>query len=164
MNINLEELKKLLKELKFEYQFSKPFNYDILKPHIKSQVDKELKTIMKGKIEPTYEGIFDDNTLEQIANLQDYKLSSEIYDLIIVDKYKSQLYDKLPKNHPIKKSTNVLLITTICFTIIGLITGLVIKNEIQIVFMFLLVGFTLGLFLGSIFQRIFRFFKIRKFN
>jgi hypothetical protein len=162
--MNINELKKLLKELKFEYQSSKPYNYDILKPHIKSQVDKELKSIMKDKIEPTYEGILDDTTLELIAKQQDYKLSSDIYDLIIIDKYKSQLYNKLPNNHPIKKSTKVLLITTICFTIIGLITGLVIKNEIQIVFMFLLVGFTLGLFLGSIFQKIFRFFKNRKTN
>ena len=162
MNIDFEEIKKTLKELKFEYEYSKPFNYDILKPHIKSQVDKKLNRIMSDKIEPIYEVFFNDNMIDSIAKMNDYKMSSEIYKLIIIEKYRIKMYDKFPKEHPLKKSTKYLVASTLLFTIIGLIIGFLIKNEAQVILMFTVLGFGLGLLVGVIIQKIHYVIYFRK--
>ncbi len=93
----------------------KPITYDILKPHSKEKVDRELERLMTVKYEPIYEVIFTEENINKIANSENKKLSTEIYNLMIIEKYKSKLHKRFSKNHPIIISSKILAYCTLFF-------------------------------------------------
>lgn len=150
MEIDLVSIKNELKKIKSEILLVKPITYDILKPHIKDKVDSELERLMLVKYEPIYEVIFTDENINKIANSENKKLSTEIYNLMIIDKYKSKLYRKFSKNHPIIIASKILAYCTLFFlitgTLLGLVAGILIK-DLGILYG-LLLGIVCGLIVG----------------
>ncbi len=97
--IDLEDLKQVLKELKFEMKYSKPFGYQFFKPHLRDKVDNNLNNFLSNKVHPLYEILLTDKKLIQIANQTNWKETTEIYNLLIVEDFKSKLYKKFPSNY-----------------------------------------------------------------
>ncbi|MET3046600.1 hypothetical protein [Flavobacterium covae] len=161
MEIDLVSVKNELLKIKGEILLVKPITYDILKPHVKDKVDKELNRLMTVKYEPIYEVIFTDETINKIANSENKKLSTEIYNLMIIDKYKTKLYNKFSKTHPIIIASKILAYCTLSFLIIGMISGLiagVIIKELGIMyglFLGIVCGFIVGFGLSLILEKLY---------
>lgn len=166
-DIDLEKLKKDLKKFRQQIDWNRPILYDALKPHVKAKYDQAFDNYYKLNILPFYEFYFTNESIKEIAHSKNHKLTYEIYNLLIVDKYRKMFLVEFPKNHPATISTKILGFTTIGVFIVSIILCLYLYFFAQagkIIFLGgFLGGFGFGILFGTIFQKIFLYSRLRKF-
>ena len=129
-NINLQELYNTLYKYKFNLQMIKPSTYFMLKTYVQEKIDIQV-SILRDKANFHYEAIFDDELLQFIAN-KNSRLSYNFYNVLIDDKYKTRLLDKMPKNHPLKTSNKILKIVFFSTMIISVIIFFAVINDFSL--------------------------------
>lgn len=166
IDINLEDLKQNLKSFRQQIEWNRPVLYGALKPHVKAKYDKIFANYYITNVQPYYETFLTKGVIQKIANSENQKLSYEIYNLLIIKKYRKILLKQFPNNHPAVISSQVLALTVLISLIISIILFLfIIPNDLNIFLMLLfgiIAGLSTGLILGTMFQKFYIIFKFQK--
>ena len=127
-NINLKKLYDTLYKFKFNLLMIKPSTYFMLKTYVQEKIDIQVSSLRK-QANFHYEAILNDELIDYIANKENSRISYNFYNVLIDEKYQDKLLKKMPRNHPLKISNKILLITFCSTLAISLIVFFMLINE-----------------------------------